>query len=72
MLQRTEKGKQARRYFIECEKRSQGHLEVIKSEMALLIENETLKLDNERMKPRSEWKWFSPNLLLILGKSQKY
>jgi hypothetical protein len=28
-----------------------------------------LKLDNERMKPRSElWKWFSiPNLLLILG-----
>jgi anti-repressor protein len=56
MLQRTEKGKQARRYFIECEKnKPRTHLEVIKSEMALLIENEALKLDNERMKPRSEF-----------------
>ena len=58
MLQRTDKGKQARRYFIECEnkiKRPRTHLEVIKSEMALLIENESLKLENERMKPRSEF-----------------
>jgi hypothetical protein len=52
MLQRTEKGK-ARRYFIECEKQAKNTLG-IKSEMALLIEN-ALKLDNERMKPRSEF-----------------
>jgi len=42
MLARTEKGKQARLYFISCEKnnlRPRTHLEVIDSERALLIEN---------------------------------
>jgi hypothetical protein len=47
MLQRTEKEKQAR-YFIECEKSKRTHLEC-KIRNALLIENEALKLDNERM-----------------------
>ena len=45
MLSRSEEGKQARLYFIACEKKLQEivprtHLEVLKSEMALLIEKE--------------------------------
>ncbi len=48
MIQRTEKGKLARQYFIACEKRLQQivprtHLEVLQSEMALLIESERVK-----------------------------
>ena len=43
MIQRSEKGKQARQYFIACEKKllkPRTHLEVLQSEMALLIEKE--------------------------------
>lgn len=45
MIQRSEKGKQARQYFIACEKqlltpKVRTHLEVIDSEKALLIANE--------------------------------
>jgi regulator of replication initiation timing len=57
MLQRRESGK-ARQYFIAIEKqmsKAKNTFRRIKSEMALLIENEALKLDNERMKPRSEF-----------------
>jgi hypothetical protein len=52
---KEQKREKQARYFIECEKKLQEHFEVIKSEMALLIENEALKLDNERMKPTSEF-----------------
>jgi anti-repressor protein len=50
MLSRSDKGKQARQYFIACEKKLQEivprtHLEVLKSEMALLIEKE--RVSNE-------------------------
>ena len=45
MIQRSEKGKEARQYFIACEKKlkeivPRTHLEVLQSEMALLIEKE--------------------------------
>jgi anti-repressor protein len=48
MIQRSEKGKLARQYFIACEKKLQEivprtHLEVLQSEMALLIESERIK-----------------------------
>ena len=48
MLQRSEKGKLARQYFIACEKKllqivPRTHLEVLQSEMALLIESERIK-----------------------------
>ena len=48
MLQRSEKGKTARQYFIACEKKlfeivPRTHLEVLQSEMALLIESERVK-----------------------------
>lgn len=44
MIQRSEKGKEARQYFIACEKKlnqivPRTHLEVIDSERALLLEN---------------------------------
>jgi len=45
MIQRSDKGKEARQYFIACEKKlkeivPRTHLEVLQSEMALLIEKE--------------------------------
>jgi phage anti-repressor protein len=55
MLQ-EQKGKQAKNYFIECEKKqAKNTLGVIKSEMALLIENEALKLDNEINHVQNLW-----------------
>lgn len=77
MIQRTDKGKQARQYFIAIEKQSiskpRTHLEVIKSEMALLIENETLKIENNKMKPRSEFvdKVFNTDALIDIGEVAK-
>jgi anti-repressor protein len=73
MLQRK-KGKQARDILLNVKKKeAKDTFRSNKVEMALLIENETLKLDNERMKPRSEFygNCFNESLL-ILGKSQKY
>lgn len=45
MIQRSDKGKEARQYFIACEKKlkqivPRTHLEVLQSEMALLLENQ--------------------------------
>jgi anti-repressor protein len=77
MLQRTEKGKQARQYFIAVEKEAKSkprtHLEVIQAEMALLIENEQLKLENDKMKPRSEFvdRVFSTDGLVAIGEVAK-
>lgn len=50
MIQRSDRGKQARQYFIACEKKllqivPRTHLEVLQSEMALLIEKE--RVSNE-------------------------
>lgn len=57
MIQRSEKGKEARQYFIACEKKlikPRTHLEVIKSEMALLIENERVSLLLEQANTKIE------------------
>lgn len=45
MIQRSDRGKEARQYFIACEKKlkqivPRTHLEVLQSEMALLLENQ--------------------------------
>lgn len=77
MLQRTEKGKEARRYFIAIEKqaisRPRTHLEVIQSEMALLMENENLRIENDKMKPRSQFvdKVFNTDALIDIGEVAK-
>ena len=60
MIQRSEKGKLARQYFIACEKRLQEivprtHLEVIDSERALLISNLEKDKVIELMKPKAEF-----------------
>jgi len=59
MIQRTEKGKKFREYFIACEKqllnpKPRTHLQVIQSEMALLIENERVNLLLEKAKVKIE------------------
>lgn len=77
MLQRTNKGKEARQYFIAVEKQAiskpRTHLEVIQSEMALLLENENLKIANNKMKPRSEFidKVFNTDALIDIGEVAK-
>lgn len=77
MLQRTDKGKQARQYFIAVEKQAilkpRTHLEVIQSEMALLLENENLKIENDKMKPRAEFveKVFNTDALIDIGEVAK-
>jgi len=77
MLQKNEKGKEARQYFISIEKqvnsKPRTHLEVIQSEMALLIENESLKLENDKMKPRSQFvdKVFNTDTLIDIGEVAK-
>ena len=77
MLQKTDKGKEARQYFIAIEKQAiskpRTHLEVIQSEMALLIENESLKIENSKMKPRSEFvdKVFNTDTLIDIGEVAK-
>jgi anti-repressor protein len=83
MLQRTEIGREIRQHFIEKEKelrnlkpviqKPRTHLEVIQSEMALLMENERLQLDNDRMKPRDEFVdlVFNSDELLGIGEVAK-
>jgi anti-repressor protein len=77
MLQKNEKGKEARQYFIAVEKQAiskpRTHLQVIQSEMALLLENENLKLENNKMKPRSEFvdKVFNTDALIDIGEVAK-
>lgn len=61
MLQRTEKGKQARLYFIECEKKLQNPVtQLSRKDLALMViaqeeANEKLQAENNRLKPRSEF-----------------
>lgn len=60
MIQRSDKGKQARQYFIACEKELQNikprtHLEVIDSERVLLIANIEHLKTIESMKPKAEF-----------------
>lgn len=77
MLQRNDKGKEARQYFIAIEKQAilkpRTHLEVIQSEMALLLENENLKIENDKMKPRAEFveKVFNTDALIDIGEVAK-
>jgi len=77
MMARTEEGEKAREYFIAVEKQAiakpRTHLQVIQSEMALLLENENLKLENEKMKPRSEFveKVFNTDTLIDIGEVAK-
>lgn len=63
MIQRTEKGKQARQYFIECEKRAKGadvdaasltRAEIL--QIALNAENERLALEekNRELEPKAD------------------
>lgn len=64
MLQRTEKGKQARQYFIECEKalKQTAAVAVMPSvkELALMVlkaeeEKEALMLENAKLAPKAEF-----------------
>lgn len=62
MLQRSEKGKQARRYFIDCEKALIAAVPALPSrkELAKMVldlenENERLGIENAKMLPRSEF-----------------
>ena len=77
MMARTEKGEEARNYFIAIEKKAiskpRTHLEVIQSEMALLIQNEQLQIENNKMRPRSEFVElvFNSDSLLDIGEVAK-
>lgn len=62
MMARTEKGEQARQYFIECENnlkqlvsKPRSHKEVILAELRLLEENEKLQRENGRLHERTQF-----------------
>ena len=61
MLQRTEKGKLARQYFIECEKKlkqlvlPRNYKEALQHLIAQVEINEKLLLENEQMKPKADF-----------------
>jgi anti-repressor protein len=79
MLQRTEKGKQARQYFIELEKSLKNIIpELSRKQLAMMViqqeeENERLQLENEKMRPRSEFvdKVFNTEGLVAIGEVAK-
>lgn len=82
MIQRSDKGQQARRYFIECEKQLQvlkPNVEAItKKDLALMLleseqEKEALLLENKRLQPRSDYidVVFSTNGLLTMSEAAK-
>jgi len=79
MLQRTEKGKEARQYFIEAEKRLKSVVpELSRKQLALMVIEqeerlETLQIENNRMKPRSEFvdKVFNTDALIDIGEVAK-
>lgn len=79
MLQRSEKGKQARRYFIECEKKLKEAIpKLSRKEMALMVieqeeKLERLQLENDKLKPRSEFidKVFVTNDLITMSQTAK-
>lgn len=61
-MARTEKGEQARQYFIECENnlkqlvsKPRTHKEVIMAELRLLEENEKLQRENGRLHERTQF-----------------
>ncbi|WEV40319.1 phage antirepressor KilAC domain-containing protein [Lactobacillus sp. ESL0684] len=54
LLSRTEKGKQYRKYLIEVEKKWNDPAEIVKRGYAILQdENNHLKIENEKMKPKA-------------------
>jgi len=61
MLQRSEKGKQARQYFIQCEKQLKtGINQISRKELALMViqqeeQLELLEAENNKLRPRSEF-----------------
>ena len=61
MIQRTDKGKQARQYFIECEKKLKQHslpkdyLSALKSLVIAEEEKQALLFENEKMKPKAHF-----------------
>jgi anti-repressor protein len=61
MLQPSDKGKQARQYFIEVEKKFRNAIpEISRKQLALMVIDqeekiESLQLENDRMKPRDEF-----------------
>ena len=77
MMARTEKGEEIRKFFVSLKKQAiskpRTHLEVIQSEMALLMENVNLKIENDKMKPRSEFvdKVFNTDTLIDIGEVAK-
>lgn len=79
MLQRSEKGKEARKYFIECEKKIKESIPALsRRQLAMMViqqeeENERLLLENEKMRPRSEFvdKVFNTEGLVAIGEVAK-
>lgn len=79
MLQRTEKGKEARKYFIEAEKKLKYVIpELSRKQLALMVIEqeerlETLQLENNKMKPRAEFvdKVFNTDALIDIGEVAK-
>ncbi len=54
MIQRTEKGKQARQYFLQVEKAwNSEEMILMRSRQILERKVETLQLENEEMKPKA-------------------
>lgn len=78
MLQRSEKGKQARTYFIECEKKVQQLPPPSRKDLALMVLDqeekiERLQTENDKLKPRSEFvdKVFNTEGLIAIGEVAK-
>jgi anti-repressor protein len=79
MLQRTDKGKEARRHFIEIEKKFRNAIpEISRKQLALMVIDqeekiESLQLENDRMKPRDEFVniVFNSDELLGIGEVAK-
>jgi anti-repressor protein len=79
MLQRSDKGKQARKYFIETEKKFRNAIpEISRKQLALMVieqeeKIENLQLENDRMKPRDEFVniVFNSDELLGIGEVAK-